>query len=146
MRNSGPLVGFLLAPLVGALFLTVWGIMSLVGRPQGIGETGAVLAIVYAVFCYGAALSLGVPLYFAFKRLRLMHPMLYPVGGALLGFLFGFAILRTGYGPWRVATVSGRFPDLIACAIAGTLSGLSFRLALGADNSSWTRRSRKPNR
>ena len=98
MRNSGPLVGFLLAPLVGALFLTVWGIVRSLETP-GYRRNWSCVGYRYAVFCYGAALSLGVPLYFAFKRLRLMHPMLYPVGGALLGISFRLCHLENRIWP-----------------------------------------------
>jgi hypothetical protein len=128
MKTPIVISAFVLSPLAATFFLAAWGALSLDHRSGGTGQAIGVLLVLYGLFCYVATAMLGVPLFFAYRRLRISSPAFYALGGAIIGVVFSLILLLTGYGVSQGVAV--RVPDVIVCAVAGGLSGFVFRLMI----------------
>lgn len=125
MTTRSVIQAFLFSPLPAALFLSAWGIVIVRRGPDGIGQVFGVLFVLYGLFCYAAAALVGVPLFLAFRRFGVKNLGGHVLGGAAAGAVFGVAVLVSGYGGSEALSPS-RLPDILACTMAGGVSGLTF--------------------
>jgi len=101
------IVAFIVSPLMTPLVLSVLDYTE--GYVSSFG--------VYALFAYLAVLLFGLPAFLIYRALRLTNPILFVLGGGLIGYLVSMFIFE-GY----------RVKEHLWCAVAASLSALVFRI------------------
>jgi hypothetical protein len=108
----------MVAPLVTPVVILLGASRAARIPPQNVPA----LFLLVTEFAYLAAFMFGIPAFFAYRKLRWSHPLLYLLGGGVIGFLVS-VILDWAFSS---STVGLKYRVL-----AGALSALVFRLIAG---------------
>ena len=114
MKLGKLILAFLIAPLVTPL--VIMSTSLLLEPPFPLEEVGSWF-IAVAVFAYLATAVFGIPAFLIYRWLKWTHPLLYVLGGGVIGA--------------AVSIILNRSAVSIIFVVAGALSGLVFRVLIG---------------